>query len=331
MAVFNPFDFFLEPAGGKIPFAYDPNERRELVPYLVKAPATPLFAAFLAGVSANAAPHDRLPGRNQPAAGPGHTLPDTARTGRAAAGRDAATRSGSCRDSAALLVQLLRHLGFAARFVSGYLIQLVPDVKPLDGPAGPDKDFTDLHAWCEVYLPGAGWIGLDPTSGLFAGEGHVPLACTPEPATAAPVSRCRGRVRDAVSAQHERAAHLGGAARHQALRRGSVAGHRGLGAGNRRAAAGRRCAPDHGRRTDLRRDRRSRRRGMEHGGAGAQQAPAGRRPVSTACKRRYAPAGPGALRPGQVVPGRAAAALVAELLLAPGRRAAVGQSGAARR
>src|SRR5216684_7127343 len=188
MSVINPFDFFLTPYAEQFPFKYDSNERRELVPYLVKAPATPLVESYLSGI-----PRERcrtidfVVGINQRLAHdirylirlePGVQLPE----------ETLAKRSGSCRDSAALLVQLMRHMGLAARFVSGYLIQLVPDVKALDGPAGAKEDFTDLHAWCEVYLPGAGWIGLDPTSGLLAGEGHIPLACTPEPSAAAPIS-----------------------------------------------------------------------------------------------------------------------------------------------
>ena len=188
MAVFNPFDFFLEPYAELAPFDYTADEARELAPYLIRLPATPLFADYLAGVDRTPrGTVDFLVELNQRLANdirylirlePGVQSPE----------ESLEKGSGSCRDSAWLLVQLLRHLGLAARFVSGYLIQLTADQKALDGPSGTEVDFTDLHAWCEVYLLGAGWIGLDPTSGLFAGEGHIPLACSPEPSSAAPIS-----------------------------------------------------------------------------------------------------------------------------------------------
>ncbi|MDB6045544.1 MAG: hypothetical protein JWM63_4095 [Gammaproteobacteria bacterium] len=188
MAVLNPFDFFLEPYARQFPFAYEATEQRELAPYLTKLASTQLFAEFLNSIPReHASLIDFLVDINMRLSRdvgylirmqPGVQTPE----------ETLEEASGSCRDSAWLLVQLLRHLGLAARFVSGYLVQLTADVKSLDGPSGPTTDFTDLHAWCEVYLPGAGWIGFDPTSGLLAGEGHIPLACTPEPSSAAPVS-----------------------------------------------------------------------------------------------------------------------------------------------
>ena len=188
MAVLNPFDFFLAPYAERVPFAYEAAEAVELAPYLVLEPATRLFADYLAGVARESTPTiDFLVALNRRVADDIRYL-IRMEPGVQAPGETLRRAAGSCRDSGWLLVQLLRHLGLAARFVSGYLIQLKSDVTPLDGPPGPAADFTDLHAWCEVYLPGAGWIGLDPTSGLLAGEGHIPLACTPEPSSAAPVS-----------------------------------------------------------------------------------------------------------------------------------------------
>ncbi|MEQ1851045.1 MAG: transglutaminase family protein, partial [Chthoniobacteraceae bacterium] len=238
MAVYNPFDFFIDDTATHFPFPYDAALRKDLAPFLEPGPLTPKFASYftaakrdilghpeaVAHVPTSAslhrtdvhaegghipAPLDGQPpvAAAKPSAGkkeplrtidflvalnqrlqhdikylirlePGVQTPEETLT----------NLSGSCRDTSWLLVQLMRHFGLAARFVSGYLIQLAPDVKALDGPSGTEVDFTDLHAWCEVYLPGAGWVGLDPTSGLLAGEGHIPLSCTPEPSTAAPIT-----------------------------------------------------------------------------------------------------------------------------------------------
>ena len=222
MAVLNPFDFFLEPYAETFPFAYQGAEKRDLAPYLVMFRGEPQFKDYLRHDSARAQTHHRFSGRAQREARQRHQVPHPHGAGRADARAHAHEASGSCRDSAWLLVQLLRHMGLAARFVSGYLIQLTADMKSLDGPSGPEKDFTDLHAWCEVYLPGAGWIGLDPTSGLLAGEGHIPLACTPEPGAAAPVTGAVDKAEVEFEHHMKVRAHLGSAARHQAVHRSAV-------------------------------------------------------------------------------------------------------------
>ncbi len=215
LTVINPFDFFVEESAERYPFAYDASLARDLAPYLqapyLKAPhlqAPYLQVPYLQADEPGPLLLEWLENLPPPVAG-GTAIVDflvdvnqrvsstVAYTTRMEAGVQTPEETlekalGSCRDSAWLLVQVLRRLGLAARFVSGYLVQLRADEAPIEGPAGPTADFTDLHAWAEVFVPGAGWIGLDATSGMMAGEGHIPLACSAEPSNAAPVTGATG-------------------------------------------------------------------------------------------------------------------------------------------
>ena len=188
LSVINPFDFFVDDAAQSYPFDYDAETRADLAAYMQPAPIGPAVQRFIDDLPKSMPVTVdflvELNTRAQKAVGylirmePGVQTPD----------ETLQKASGSCRDSAWLLVEIMRHLGFGARFVSGYLIQLKADIDPAEGPLGTRVDFTDLHAWAEVFLPGAGWIGLDATSGLLCGEGHIPLAATPHYSSAAAIS-----------------------------------------------------------------------------------------------------------------------------------------------
>ncbi|RKR15340.1 uncharacterized protein (DUF2126 family) [Maribacter vaceletii] len=184
----NPFDFFVEESAEEYPFKYAEGVKKELAPYLEIVDRGALLDEFIKTIDytprktiyflidLNRKIYEYLKYniRLQPGV---QTSEETIKS-----------KTGSCRDYAWLFVQVMRHLGFGARFVSGYIVQLKSDEPSLDGPSGPAEDFTDLHAWTEIYLPGAGWIGFDSTSGLLASEGHIPLSCTPHYESAAAVT-----------------------------------------------------------------------------------------------------------------------------------------------
>ena len=324
MTVYNPFDFFVEESAEIWPFEYGEDLRPDLIIYRTPEPAGPRLQAFLNRI-------DRSPKRTVDFVvdlnsrlsreikylirmEPGVQSPE----------ETLERASGSCRDSSWLLVQILRNLGFAARFVSGYLIQLKPDLVSLDGPPGTDHDFTDLHAWAEVYLPGAGWIGLDPTSGLLTGESHIPLAATPHYRNAAPISGLASfanvdfefDMRVERVAEHPRITKPFSEEAWKALDA--------LGEEVDSEARRRRRAAHHGRRADLRLDRRFRIGRVEHRRRRPDQARA-RRPAHPAPARPLRARRLPALRAGQMVSGRVPAALDLLALLAPRRQADLGE------
>ena len=218
MTVINPFDFFVEPYADSFPFrisrrsqdracalSRDDRARAAALPPISRASSARRPARSISWSISTPQLQKKI--RYIIRMEPGVQTPE----------ETLAAGAGSCRDSAWLLIQILRHLGLAARFVSGYLIQLRPDIDPVEGPREVENDFTDLHAWAEVYLPGAGWIGFDVTSGMLTGEGHIPVAATPHYRSAAPISGARRLCQCRVRLRDERQAHPRGAADHPAV------------------------------------------------------------------------------------------------------------------
>lgn len=190
----NAFGFLLDPSALHVPFAYRPHEIRVLSPYLAQTDAPPALGFWRAPimprptidtlVDLNSALHQNIAyeRREEGAArGSAETLK---------------LRSGSCRDFAVLLVDVLRGLGIAARHASGYLCEFGEGEKRAEG---------SLHAWVEAFLPGAGWVGMDPTNGTFCDHHHLTAAVGLTPADIAPIV---GSYYHQTAVPHEMAASL---------------------------------------------------------------------------------------------------------------------------
>lgn len=178
----NPFDFLVDDYAVTHPFAYAEQDRAELAPF--QQPVYPAdqdaVRKWLDGFDLRPpietfALLDRL--NREIASGFAYRMREE--PGVQTPTLTLASKSGSCRDFAALFIEACRALGLASRFVSGYLFIFAPASAP--GNAA-------THAWAEVYLPGAGWKGFDPTSGEVTGNKHIAVAVARHPEAVPPVA-----------------------------------------------------------------------------------------------------------------------------------------------
>ncbi|MGI9212205.1 MAG: transglutaminase family protein, partial [Methylococcaceae bacterium] len=187
----NPFDFLTEPEAAHYPFDYSEQTRKELAPYLNMPPPGSRLTAWLKRLDRspgyivevlsriNKTVHEQVKrlGLDWSPAFPGM---ESSTVGGIALEEVLISGGFSPWQAAWLLTLTCRHLGLAARFTSGYRIFL--------GVSKESSDTASLHAWCEVFIPGAGWVGLDPSAGVHTHEGYIPLASTPEPTRALPLT-----------------------------------------------------------------------------------------------------------------------------------------------
>lgn len=175
-----PLDFLVDHRAVTYPFPFEPEERLDLLPYRThiwpnetKKLKEWISAYWLPGQSIETfALLDQM--NRAIVAGFHYRMRETPGVQNPA--RTLALGSGSCRDFAAFFIEACRYLGFASRFVSGYL----------HNPGSTQHGST--HAWSEVYLPGAGWIGFDNTSGLVTGPDHIATAVHRHPESVPPVA-----------------------------------------------------------------------------------------------------------------------------------------------